>query len=53
MQLDRSHQKNAIQRLLRRTDINSSLLAEKEKFMVDKSTLKIILPSSMYVDLQI
>ncbi|GEM_PF-3135957 len=43
-EIDKFHLQNAIQRLLRQTDINSSLLAEKEKFIFNKKSLEIILP---------
>jgi hypothetical protein len=44
-EVEKLHLQNAIQRLLRQTDINSSLLAEKEKFIFDKTSLEIVLPS--------
>ncbi len=48
---DKLHLQNALQRLLRQTDINASLLAEKEKFIFDKTSLEMILPPNMIDDL--
>ncbi len=48
---DKLHLQNAIQRLLRQTDINSSLLVEKEKFIFNKTSLEVILPPDMVTDL--
>lgn len=49
---DKLHLQNAIQRLIRQTDVNSSLLVEKEKFIFDKTSLEIIFPPNTISDLK-
>ncbi len=49
---DKLHLQNAIQRLIRQTDVNSSLLVEKEKFIFDKTSLEVVLPPNIIGDLK-
>jgi hypothetical protein len=49
---DKLHLQNAIQRLIRQTDVNSSLLVEKEKFIFDKTSLEVVFPPNVIGDLK-
>jgi len=49
---DKFHLHNAIQRLIRQTDVNSSLLVEKGKFIFDKTSLEVVLPPNIIGDLK-
>jgi hypothetical protein len=49
---DKLHLQNAIQRLIRQTDVNSNLLVEKENFIFDKTSLEVVLSPNMIGDLK-